>query len=504
MAVASGRFFAVRFVLLLFVFIIFGVLAGPVRAQGVPPAVDSDSVLQDMPDGDRWLRHLREDLLPFWEMETALGEPVGNFPTYRCNDGSLYNAEKPCPELRNPVPGIVWLDRDFVRAKSRQVFAYGIAFHLTGDTKYLEWAKDGVGWLRQHALDRDHGGAYSYFVGHNQMPAPEWEQRRSQDLAYAASGLGFYYYLTHDEEVLEDVLALGDFIYDTYYDPEVDLITWVKQPSPDGDEPDQKELVAQLDQIYGYMLWLTPALPEPHRSKWTERLRHIARIMIEQFYAPRENMFWGAITTPKMKRLGTDHTDFGHSVKTLWLIYQIGKLTNDLDLVLFAGPRAARILEAAYIESTGSWARRVDARGLLDKDKEWWGLAELDQVAGTLALVDPYYARFLPSTYSYWFTHMVDHEHGGVWHWVKASDNKPLLSFPKQHSWKNAFHTFEHALVGYIVCQQIHGKPVTLHYAFNADPQPDTVHPYFYFGKKKAPPVKGYDGLWTVEYTSIR
>ena len=33
------------------------------------------------------------------------------------NDGSLYNPGAPCPELQNPAPGIVWLDRDYVRAK---------------------------------------------------------------------------------------------------------------------------------------------------------------------------------------------------------------------------------------------------------------------------------------------------------------------------------------------------------------------------------------------------
>jgi len=474
------------------------------RAQGVAPAASVDGILRDMPTGALWLDHLRENLLPFWEMETALGEPVGNFPTYRCNDGSLYDPDQPCPELANPVAGIVWLDREFVRAKSRQVFAYGIAFHLTGDTKYLEWARAGVDWIRTNALDRENGGAFTYFVGAEATPGPEWEERRSQDLAYAASSIGFYYYLTHDPAVLEDVLALGDFIYDSYYDAEQDLITWVKKPSPDGDTTDQKELVAQLDQVYGYMLWVTPALPEPHRSAWQDRLRHLARIMITQFYAPRENIFWGAITTPDIKRLGTDHTDFGHSVKTLWLIYQIGKMTGDLELTNFAAPRAARIVDTAYIPSTGSWARRIDGSGLLDTNKEWWILAELDQVAGTLALVDPYYARYLPATYSYWFTYMVDHEHGGVWHWVKSSDNKPLISFPKQHSWKNAFHTFEHALVGYLICQQLSGQPARLHYAFAQEPDPDLVHPYFYAGKKQAPATQSYEGVWTVDFVDIR
>ena len=80
-----------------------------------------------LPDGQQWIEHMRNDLLPFWEMPTALGRR-GDFPTYRCNNGSLYDAAKPCPELKDPIPGIVWLDREYLRAKSRQIYAYGVAF----------------------------------------------------------------------------------------------------------------------------------------------------------------------------------------------------------------------------------------------------------------------------------------------------------------------------------------------------------------------------------------
>src|SRR5262249_18794777 len=67
------------------------------------PRVDLADVLE-LPDGERWIRHLVEDLLPFWANADALGKPVGNFPTYRCNDGSLFDLKAPCPELADPDP----------------------------------------------------------------------------------------------------------------------------------------------------------------------------------------------------------------------------------------------------------------------------------------------------------------------------------------------------------------------------------------------------------------
>src|SRR5581483_2601035 len=80
--------------------------------QNGPPNTDVEQLLRDLPNGERWLQHLRNDLLPFWTMPSALGKD-GNFPTYRCNDGSLVDPEHVCPELKQPVPNIVWLDREF-------------------------------------------------------------------------------------------------------------------------------------------------------------------------------------------------------------------------------------------------------------------------------------------------------------------------------------------------------------------------------------------------------
>ena len=36
-----------------------------------------DSYLTSLPTGARWLEHLNNDLLPFWTMPSALGNPLG-------------------------------------------------------------------------------------------------------------------------------------------------------------------------------------------------------------------------------------------------------------------------------------------------------------------------------------------------------------------------------------------------------------------------------------------
>ncbi len=479
------------------------------------PVDNIELIINSVPTGERWIQHLEEDLLPFWTRSEALGSPVGNFPTYRCNDGSLYNLDNLCTELAEPVPGIVNLNREYIRSKSRQVFAYGIAYNLTGNSQYLQYAKDGVDYLRANALDNGGvNGAYTYFdtSGTGQ---PTQARRISQDMTYALSGLTFFYYLTRDPGVLQDIVNVKDYIFRTYYDPEWDLMSWVKESYTDTDGTDiskeQRELVAQLDQVYAYMMLLTPILPTNLKEQWEGDLVHLATIMSEQFYTPDKNFFWGAITDSSNKQLGTDHTDFGHSIKTLWLIYEIGKLTGNYDLVLFTQEAAPKILEAAYLED-GTWGRRINEYGQVDRDKEWWILAELDQVAATFSLRDPSYAEYLPTTYAYWFEYMVDHTNKGIWHWVNAADNQPDIHFPKQHSWKNAFHTFEHAMVGYLTGQELHDLDSELYFAFKSDvetPDNTQIRPYSYAAKVKSTEVlsgesiPGY-GKQKVTFADIR
>jgi hypothetical protein len=219
-------------------------------------------------------------------------------------------------------------------------------------------------------------------------------------------------------------------------------------------------------------------------------------------------------------------------VKTFWLISLIGQLTDDYEMFTAAQRRAARILDWAYLPDTGSWARGLNKHGWLDENKEWWTYCELDQVAGALAMNDPFYARYIAQTYKYWFKHMVDHQDHEIWHWVDGKTNLPDPGFPKQHAWKNAMHSFEHVLVSYLVCQQLHRNEVPLYYAFEdkfveqckPDEEPDQhgvkslkikekaalreINPYFYNGKVKEEklhkkPVKSLPNRYEVVFTDV-
>ena len=456
--------------------------AGAVAAQRPSPP-------PGLPSGSEWKAHLELDLMPFWMPAKALGEP-GDFPTYRCNDGQLFDPANPCSELSNAVPGIVWQHREYLRMKSRQVYGYGVAYHVTGDPAYLQLARDGTEYIIKHGFEKvgDKLAPITFWDSSNgaATPGPLLAQRTSQDMAYSLSGIAFYYYLTRDPEVLKVIKEVRDYIFSTYYDEGQHLVRWVNENYRE-ETTDRVELTAQLDQIYGYMVWLTPTLPTEEQQRWRADLAKLAHIIKDRFYAgdcqrgesSRDGcgLFWGDMTQGHVHQVGQFHTDYGHSVKTMWMIYTVGKMVGDKELEDFGYLGAQRIIRAAYNYADGSWNRDP-----FSEDKEWWILCELDQVSLTLALTDPEFGRYVSTTWKYWETYMVDHTHHEVWASVKAGTNKPDQSVPKQHAWKNMLHSTEHALVGYILGSELYNQPVNLYFAWKARPENATIRPYVYEG----------------------
>lgn len=473
---------------------IAAVVAGAMACAAVPPPVVAPGPAPrlgagELPSLERWRRHVIDELMPFWLTPDALGTPIGNFPTFRCNDGTAYHPEAPCPELAQLPDWIApEIGRDYTRMKSRQTFLYGVAFHITGDERYLEYARAGVAWLRTHAYERDTGSAVTYWSGGK--AGPPADQRTTQDLAYAQVGLAFYYYLTRDPDVLADLLRLERYIMTRYWEPSPaepgGMLRWVLA---DGDTPGEarrQELVSQLDQINAYMLLLAPLIEDEQvAADWQRDLILLARVVKDRFFAPEHGMFWGTLHEPR--KLGTRHTDFGHSMKSLWMLYLTGQRTGERELVDFARPLIAPLLERAA-QPSGCWASGLRADGELDRGSQWWIFAELDQAAATLAGREPSsapYARYLASSYACWFTRFVDHRNHDVWpgippDWTPATfeAHQP----PKIFHWKNGYHAMEHALVALITTAGLTGQRLPLYYAFVNTPPRQRIQPYYFSG----------------------
>ena len=434
--------------------------------------------LNQLPTGDRWIAHLADDLLPFWTMPSALGSPPGAFPSVRCDDGALLDYKNPCP----PIAGNAYLltPAQYLVSVSRQTYGYGVAYHLTGDTKYLGYMRMGVDYIRQNAMDRN-GGMFTMLDLSSHSWGPQREFRNPQELGYGLLGLAFYYYLTRDDLVLQDILAIKKYIIESYYNPSLGAMQWLLRNNGTT-RFDQKQLVADLDQMNTYLVLLAPILPEPYASEWKQTMALLSRSMLGVYYAPADNLLFTSANTPQDTDTATAGVDFGHTAKGLWMMRWTGLMVGDLGLARFAEAAGRRHLDRAFVSEDGSWAGGVLAGGQTDKNKNWWVYAELDQLAGTLALDDINAGRYLPQTADYWFKYFVDLQYGEVWNGVNYGSNAPQRDYPKAWAWKSAYHSFEHTLVGYITAQYLHGQSVKLHYAFQKAVDRASIQPYYFRG----------------------
>ncbi|WP_180764178.1 N-acylglucosamine 2-epimerase [Vibrio parahaemolyticus] len=459
----------------------------------------------DLPSGDDWLNHVTNGLAPYWVMESAHGQPVGNFPTFRCDNGVILDPQKPCEELNKG-----WIrphfDREYTRMKSRQTYAYGVLFHLTGDKQALELAKKGAYYLIDHLQDEKNGGFVSFT--RSGKPGMEWQQRTSQDQAYALVGLAMYYYLTQDPKVEQALIDQQAFIFKQYRRSDDRGLAWVLKDG-DGESEKQQELVAQLDQINGYLLLTAPLLPEAAQAKWKQDLQWLTQVMLDNYHSDKEQRFYGAIHHKAVMMPDAKHNDFGHTIKAYWMTYLTGQLLENSNWTEFGFKGMKHTLKQAQYQQNfeqvkalfspewqGKWTQESILAWQSRPHKHYsssWEWAELDQAAMTVSLVDGSMKETLQYTLPTFMDVWVDHQYGGVGLNPKST---------KAFHWGNGYHQFEHALVGYLYAQQMAKQPAKLYYARPAESKMP-LNPYYFNADIKAFSSQS-DGVTTATFTNIR
>ena len=417
----------------------------------------------------------------------ALGKPYGSFPSFRCNNGKPFNIKKPCSELTSQEWLVSKLGRQYTRMVSRQIFAYGVIFNLTGDPEALQHAQAGVHYLQKNLFKDQVPVTY---LGKDGKPGFTVKQRTSQDLAYAQLGLTFYYYLTRDPIALEQVVNLKNYIFEHYRDKKTNMLKWVLEDS-DEQSATQQELVAQLDQINAYMLLMYPLLPAKEKAQWREDLLWLKKVLINQFHDDKESRFYGYIHDESGKSPTARHGDFGHTAKAYWMLYMVGLEINEPELVSWAEPRLLSVLDRAYGEyelmqvattedslpediqmsdRVGFWNSHEGKKG-----SAWWEYAELDQAAWILSLKYPQLDDKIRLTYPTWFNSFIDFRHGGTWIFLNG------LGTAKAFHWKNGYHETERALILYLMAKQKKNEKAYLYYALPKSAV-KSARPYFFRG----------------------
>lgn len=468
-------------------------------AAGTPAEKSPAAGKSYIPAYEEWLDHAGI-LEKYWLNPTAFGTPAGKFPTWRCNDGSLITPEHfVCPDEAPPkgdakMPEIFRLD--FVRMMSRQTFAYGALFNLTGNPECLRLHQTGVRYLLEYARDPD--GVFYTVIDSSGHGGPARKQRNAQDLSYALVGLAMNAYLTHDPRVIDTIVRTERYIFDNYYDRETQLMKWVLENSA-SDKADQKELVAVLDQLNAYMLLVWRLVPESEIPAFSDDITAALKSMNRHYLSEDGLCFRGCLERPECSGDNARHSDYGHTVKGF---------TMELLAASRLGDRDIREQALRGMLATVNRAATPDGREWYENSRNsgasWWVYAELDQAALTLNLEGEYEIQ---EQLRLWLNKYTDRKYG------------ELRFGRKQHLWRNGMHSSEHALWGYLMSQGIRerkclrdrkcsrteaGTPVmnTVLY-FSETANPAKVFPYQFSGDvadtKKLP-----GGITRVSFRNIR
>ena len=424
----------------------------------------------------RWLQHLEEDLLGFWSAPGAEGTPPGSFPGRLCNDGTLPEPGVACDgvtawQARKPRQTLV--------AQSRQVFSYAVAFHMTGERRWLDLARAGAAYQFDTFLDPDTGlfdEIHDPATGASRVGGAG---ANSQKQAYGLLGPTFLHYLTGDAALGARIDGVAQALDATFR-----TATGGYRARP-GDSGPSDTIVHHLDQLNAWQTLLASQAPLADRAGLTERALQTARHLREAFHDPVTGLFRRRASDPEGSLA---NADFGHSVKALWFIDQTAKLAGDAALQRFAQDQAQALFARAWRPDQGAWSTGLDAEGAPDDRAVWWSFAELDQFAAALAIADPDLRDAVAAAQDYWLTRFVDADHGGIWGGVDLATGAPDTGYPKHWEWKAGFHGFEHALISYLAASATEDGVAELFFA-RADDLPETLAYGFLFDDAETAPA---------------
>ena len=455
-----------------------GLLAAAALAAALPAAASR----ADAPSAADWRLHLTEDLLPFWSTPEARGVD-GLFPSERCNDGGFSSAGDICPESPFTTE-TSWTS--YVVAQSRQVFGYGVAFHMTGDSQWLDLAKAGTETLFS-AFKDDGSALFNRIVTNAGVVAGAPSGQIAQTQAYGLLGPTFLYYLTGDAALLAEIEET-DAAFEAAYGLGGGAYRRVQSDAAAGDR-----LATHLDVLNTYLHLLADVGPAADRAEYLARAHAIATHVRDAYWQEDQGLFAVSAADP------TAEGDFGHSAKTMWFTLQIAAQAGDAELLDWALARTEGLLSQAFRADTGSWATLFRDGAITDGAATYWIAAELGQLAASLSIDDPAQMARLEATQAWWLANMVDPDFGGTWVSVDP-DTGEASAARKAQEWKSAFHSFEHALVAYLSAAAREGEDAVLWFARDSWEDPlDFSAAYVFEGEEIAVRETDLGGLTAQE-----
>lgn len=435
------------------------------------------------PSCDTWREHWKNDILPYWFNENALGNPEGNFPTTKDQSGKESETNR---------------DR-YTRILARQIYTYFIGFQLTGNIELFLAARNGLKWLNAKAVDKK-GGFFSKldYKGFPILDDKDEDAKRktSQDLAYITSAYAIDYYISRDHKSKEMVENTIDLIFNgPFWDKErgviIDALTNDMSEPIDFENPGS-DLVSYLDQLNAYLLLFLNQSEDP-KNELLYKCRQILDLIIYYFYS--DNMFWN--TDINRTNFRQSHVDTGHVLKTYWMFHRfnmflMNKYKYNVHQEILKDIKEL-VTVASGFGNDSFWNTHFTKNyGMIKENPDWWVQIEMNQLCADLSLIDKSYVDILNKKATCWLTsNFIDRSRAvrGIKNGIrwdgKLYDGDEESWTSKANKWKNGYHETEHCLVLDICSHSLLEQPLVLYFALPQSMAPIklNINPYIFSGE---------------------
>lgn len=396
----------------------------------------------DVKSPEYWKKQALNDIIPFWEK--TIDREYGGFYTNVNEDGSVSDtADK------------------YTRMHSRILFGFTAAYLLSGEDKYLDYAKHAFDFIDEYCYDRENGG---WQTSVDARGTPNSGNKNLFDLTYGNLGPVYYYFATGNKKAIRFVSDTHNLMLKYAYDAEYGGFfsyvgaDWRRATS-------LKSFNAQIDTFTAYLLYYYLATKEPALLKLIKNHADtVVSKMIDNktFYVGEnfsydwewlENTLWA-----------------GHNLKTGWVLARVYSLTGDKKYLKAASGIARAQIHRTWDKKHGGWYYKFenDSSGTADTLKDWW-----TQQEGSMLMLTLYpetknsdYLDKFKKTSLFWDKYFIDRKYGECRRSLTASGE--IISAVKGDYYKSAYHTMEQALFNYLYLNlYVNKTPAELYFRFD-------------------------------------
>jgi cellobiose epimerase len=261
---------------------------------------------------------------------------------------------------------------------TRILWTFSRAYSRVGNEKYLRVAELMYRYLRDHFLDKEHGGVF-WIVDHQGRPLDTTKKLYGQ--AFAIYAFSEFSRASGNQQALDEarkLFALAErYGRDTVEGGYIDALgaDWTpvedtRLSEKDLNTPKTMNTNLHVLEAYSELALVDPAGPV------IEALESLVKVFLEKIILPNRHfgLFFDIAWNEVSGRIS-----YGHDIEGSWLLTEAVKRTGRKNLVEKVTPVAMELARAVLeegLDAEGAVRNEREANGTLKPGREWWMQAE--------------------------------------------------------------------------------------------------------------------------------